>query len=1063
MANSRIINTTIFATYFYSFLLLLLCSALTSCDTFAKNEHIRFEHLQVEDGLPSSTIYDAIQDSKGFIWFATETGVSKYDGYQFINYTMKDGLPNNGILRLVEDSSGRIWMLSMGALAYYQNEQIVALDTLPQIAKQRIYSLLEDANENIWFTTKSNIYFIDKNNTLHKFDDAHLKTHPDQRALHCHLKFIDEQGDIWAYLQGTKCLVRLKDKSQPACPLSIQYPVGQSDFRTLANEGNFFYVSKKGIVQMDVEGNQKLLFTGQDNFLPSDIYGIVRDRNQHVWLSSISNGVLFFPKGDYTQPNHFLQNVRISTILEDDEGNLWFPTLGSGVYFMTSAAHLARNFTSKQGLSDDNIHSIYVQQQGNKKDIWVGGTDGVVNKLNRTCKTIITHDIKQKTQSYCRILGMQAIHDSLLLFITDVGIAAYYNDQFIHHPQRLTCKSAYVDKQQNVWISTASNTIKISTSDLIQAFKHKTSLSDFSLATGRVYTIAVDKTQTAWLGKNTGLYQWKNDTMIYWGAKHPTLSLSTTSLKVDQKNQLWVTTHGGGVVVIKDSLIQSIEVADGLSSNICKHIFIDKQDHVWISGNKGISKINSHTILDQNLVIDNYDINDGLISNEVNKVFVLDQQIYIGTTKGLSICNESAMKGSMPTKLPRTYITNVHFGGEHFRSQPHYDLHYPNHSLQIDFAGICYHKKNKLKYVYQLDGLDKTTQTISNRRVHYSSLPAGCYTFKVNTVLPNGPVRNTKGVADSQASFNITVHPPFWNSQWFLGLVALVALGILGFIYRMIVVEGQRKQLKILVNKKTAALQQNILELERSNEQLKEFAYIASHDLKEPLRTIASYVQLLQFRYGKHLDETANEFIAFAVGGVKRLQSLIDGLLLYSRLQNREAPFEWIDMNIVVKDVQQDLNQYLTERQATIEVDHLPIIYADAYQMRQLMQNLIHNGIKFNTKPNPKVFISSQYIKEGWQFTVRDNGIGINPDFTHKIFMIFKRLHTQDRFSGTGLGLAICKRIIERHEGDIYVQSTEGEGATFYFSIQTPTPPNELDIKNIKKNKASAKKMVASL
>ncbi len=230
-------------------------------------------------------------------------------------------------------------------------------------------------------------------------------------------------------------------------------------------------------------------------------------------------------------------------------------------------------------------------------------------------------------------------------------------------------------------------------------------------------------------------------------------------------------------------------------------------------------------------------------------------------------------------------------------------------------------------------------------------------------------------------------------------------------------------------------LKKTLEELKRSNADLEQFAYIASHDLQEPLRMVASFTQLLGKRYKDKLDSDANDFINFAVDGAKRMQELINDLLTYSKVRTHGQPFEEVDLNKILKDVLKNLKFSIDDSDTIFTYDPLPVIMGDSLQISQLFQNLISNAIKFNDKEQPMVSISIKTKKKDWVFSIRDNGIGIDPKYYDTIFKIFKRLHSRKDYPGSGIGLSICKKIIKRHAGEIWVESEEGRGSVFYFSI----------------------------
>ncbi len=284
------------------------------------------------------------------------------------------------------------------------------------------------------------------------------------------------------------------------------------------------------------------------------------------------------------------------------------------------------------------------------------------------------------------------------------------------------------------------------------------------------------------------------------------------------------------------------------------------------------------------------------------------------------------------------------------------------------------------------------------------------------------------------------------------------AYGAVDYILKPVIPETLRSKVAIFIelSRRRAALMQKNLELQvaentlrertrelgervedlaRSNAELERFAYVASHDLREPLRMVTSYTKLLARRYKGKLDSDADEFINFAVDGALRMEHLIEDLLLYSRVGMRDLFVKPVQCEVVLTRALDNLQRAMQESGARVTHDPLPTVKGDDTQLVQVFQNLIGNGIKFRGKMTPCVHVSAKEKTEAWVFAIQDNGIGIDPQYADRIFVIFQRLHSHEEYPGSGIGLAICKKVIENHDGRIWFESHPGKGTTFYFTI----------------------------
>ncbi len=572
-----------------------------------------------------------------------------------------------------------------------------------------------------------------------------------------------------------------------------------------------------------------------------------------------------------------------------------------------------------------------------------------------------------------------------------------------------------------------------------------------------------------WIGTDNGLNRLQLPEEKFTSYVHNILDKKTishneiSSLYEDGEGQLWIASSGGLDLFDKNNnQLVSYTQESGLPSSMIMGVEEDKHGVLWISTSNGISSFNRLTKRFRN-----YSMEDGLQGPEFknNCSFqTADGYIFFGGNQGFNYFHPDSIKNNLT--IPRVFITafsisNVlqHPGsGNNILKSVIPDtkeiiISYKENVISFEFAALNFISSGKNQYACMMDGFDKNWINCgTNRSATYTNLDPGTYTFKVKGSNNDG-LWNETGT-----SLKLIITPPFWKTYWFITLLIFgaVSFTLALFRYRMKIIKGQKILLEQQVEKQTAQLvklnqeEKNArIEAETSraladeannkllasNQEMEQFAYVASHDLKEPLRTITGLIQLLQKKYKGKLEGDADKYLSFIADSSNRMKVLINDLLDFSSIGSL-ATLSDIDTTALLTTIIGDIDAAIKESNCTINFGALPPINGYTTEIKLLFQNLLINAIKFRKKDvRPVINVTGSDKGEYWQFSVSDNGIGIAPQFSDKIFKIFQRLHTRSEYEGSGIGLSHCSKVVAMHNGKIWVDSEPGAGSIFYFTI----------------------------
>ncbi len=1073
-----------------------------------------FSHLTTSNGLSQNSVFAIIKDYKGFMWFATDEGLNKYDGYQFTTYkhdpANKQSISNNSIYDIKEDSAHNLWVVTAGGLDRFDRaRESFTHFTLPDKSAM-IKNICLDRKQQLWLSTTGGVVLFDAGTSTFKFftnkpgDSNTLSNNFVYRILE------DEDGKLWV---GTRNGLNRFN------PLTHQFEhfFHQPGNRSSIGEGYIkaLWKDRKGNIWIGTQGSGIARYQRNNNTFinysyqagrkdwinHNDILSFTESLNGDLWIGTENGGINIFDKVNnrfvHYQNNEFdpssISGNSIHSLYRDDIGNIWAGTWSNGINFFPVHGKKFKHFQhipdNNNSLSNDLVLSISSDEE---QKIWIGTDGGGLNRFdpltrrftrynaNNPAATHLFNNYVVTVSEFRKEEVIAGFHrGGIDIFNTVTGHFKHYAPPAVN-PNRLSAPSinvVYKDRQQNVWLGCSDN-VGIYLFDVNSHHFLNYAPNDRvgnTINGGRVFVMYETRAGNFYIGGDKGLDLFDRKTGIFTHQQHQpgnAQSISNDmvySISEDSTGNLWIGTAGGlNYFNIKLGTFMCYNEKDGLPNNTVWGILQDRHGNLWISTNKGISRFNPYT-----KKFRNYTTSDGLQDNafKLGAAYQLPSgEMFFGGVNGFNAFHPDGIIDN--TMIPPVYLTGLSIfnkpvvvgnKGPLNKSINEIDgitLAYNQSVFTVEFAALNFTHPENNNYAYLLEGFEKEWNYVGNKRsATYTNLYPGTYIFKVKA-------SNNDGVWNETATqLIITVIPPFWLTWWFVMLLALLIIGAVAALYgyRVNVIQQQKVLLQqqvdvqtrqlVLSNKveRAARLEAEQARLDsdearqqlfRTNEtllvknkELEQFAFVASHDLQEPLRTTTGFVHLLQQQYQGRLDERADKYLAFILSASTRMKTLICDLLDFSKIGNKAA-LELVDCNAVVQNVLMDIQVAITESAAEIKVDELPLLPGYPTEIKLLFQNLLLNAIKFRKKTvAPVITISARHIDGYWEFAVSDNGIGIAPQYNEKIFDIFQRLHTRNEYDGSGIGLSHCKKIVSLHHGKIHVTSTLGVGSTFYFTL----------------------------
>jgi len=1098
----------------------LIAFQLASLNGFSQRESLRFQHLETGAGLSNSRISYIYKDHKGFMWFATKSGLNRYDGTDFkifwYNENDSNSVGDNSVKGIFELPEAKLAMLiSNGEMNIYDpvteklDRNYKKYFRRWHLPERGILDIKKDDNGNYWFLYfQGDVYKYNPRSGLAIQVPLNPPATGDSVAPAVNAFSQDTKGNTWL-IYGNGYLEKLDNQGNVAFHSSFLqvankdetseysiYTDAQDEIWISALDHGVFYYNPHtdSFLHLHAGGARSRLNT---NNVTISLQAIVQASDGKIWIATDEGGINVVDKNDfsiqyltYEQENsNSLSQNSIVCLYTDNTGIVWAGAYKQGINFYNKNLDkfpLLKHFITDPGsLPYDDVNRFAEDAKGN---LWIGTNGGGLiyfdrkkNKFSRFTHNTADHN----SLGGDIIVSLFVDHEQKLWIGTYMnGMDSYDGKKFTHYrhntrlPESISENNVweiFEDSKQNLWVGTIKNGLDMFDREKNIFYHYRNGKPDLKGSDSNslyVSALAEDKAGNILVGTSTGLEILNTQTkrFAYYTLPLGAINNNIIDIKEDSRGLIWLATNNGlNLFDPQKKAFKLFRKKDGLPDDMVLTLLEDNMHNLWVSTPKGLcNMIIKEDEKDKSLSIHfkNYDKTDGLQGNEFNEnaAFKTRQgELVFGGPYGINIFKPGNIIAHQ--KPPDIMLTDFKIfdksveTGEMingrivlplaFSETKTISLKYDENFFSIQFASLDFSQAKRNNFEYMLENFNKdwvVRSSMEDNKATYTNLDPGIYTFKIRAV-------NSDRISSKILSVQIIVIPPFWMTWWFkFSILIAIAGGVFSFFwFRIRSINRQKTKLQEQVNEQTHQLiksteqeqearkeaEQANINLDVKNKELEQFAYIASHDLQEPLRTTSGFVELIQQQYQGKLDEKADKYLAFILEATARMKVLIKDLLDFSSIGTK-VELKMIDCNVILSNMLVDLTAAIQEAKAEIEYTELPVINGYPTEIKLLFQNLVLNAIKFRKKDIvPQIKISVKKTGGYWEFAVSDNGIGIPKQHNERIFAIFQRLHTRKEYEGSGIGLSHCKKIVELHHGKIWVESTQGEGSTFYFTLRS--------------------------
>ncbi len=915
------------------FLFLLIGLCLNSFSLMAK-EPI-FVEYGVKDGLPSSFIYDIIQDDEGIIWVATDKGISKFDGKEFTNYTVKDGLPNNDVFGFEKDSDGRVWLNTLDHCAFVEEGKIYTVNHPENIG---VHSHFFDKNErHIVRGGDLSLNFV--------LDDS-LQMVPLGFPDHFVVNYTSPQDYSIVRAKDSKAFIISKfENSETIQDFDLKFPFDKKFDRAWIQDRHF-WSGKEGIQYL--EGRDLKFIDHKKMGFKSPLTRVDILHSGFLVQSKFKTAIVGF---DFitTREFDFINQLDFNNVYEDVEGNFWFATK-DGLLFVTRGATNSQSFYfgRQKKASNETAIKIIKDSAGN---ILVATVEGSIYRYeNEELKLLFKTGLKG-----LRDLAQDG-YGKLWLATEEFGCFRLNNLDKLQNKSyqySLTEKNTFRTKDNNaVFRATVKalkmgpdNRLYVASSKGVSRIEFKEDYYEVTkLDSSRSYSVAQDLFGFIWIGRTSGISRFKDGKLVNLGSNHPISDLSVTDIDVDKENGLWIGSDGFGLFHDRGTALCQIEQLDGF---IIKSVYIDEYDQIWAATNRGVVKINKKKDGDDSC---EYDINyfslaHGLASEEVNDILVSGNKLFAATKDGVSIIPIPTSTDKSTVMSPLV-VKSIKINGIGKAVDSIYTLEYNENDLKIEFASLSYQNLGKILYEYKMEGIDSTWQTTVDRFREYQTLNPGKYIFHLRAKDIGG------NLISAPLALQFKIKRAWWNRWWFRLLYLTLAFLLFSFYSQYRIRQTKLKaDRENEVNKKFAELEMQAIRSQMNPHFLFNALhsiqdYIFKNDSREANKYISSFAKLMR----KILDASKKKYI-YLYEELEMIRLYID--LEKLRFQNK------FDYQI---DIEGSIDQMATE---------IPTMIIQPFVENAINHGLLHRKEAGRLELN--IYIEGSKII----VLITDNGIGI--------------------------------------------------------------------------------------